>query len=168
MDKSVRSTGVTNMMESKRAFNSGYTLLELMIVLVVAGLLAAVAVPAYTDYVYRSKVSRAISDIALLHIEVSRFRNSVNNRYPANLGELNSAVADDPWGRPYQYLNIADDNPNKGQVRKDGKLNPINSDYDLYSMGADGASAKPLTAKMSRDDIVRANDGDFIGLAENY
>jgi len=45
---------------------------------------------------------------------------------------------------------------------------PINTDFDLYSMGPDGRSAPPLTAKHSRDDIVRANDGAFIGLASDY
>ena len=143
-------------------------MLELMIVLVIAGLLAAVSVPAYTEYVSRAKISRAVSDISELHIAISRFRNSVADRFPANLGELAGPVPDDPWGQPYVYLNIADDKPNKGQLRKDGKLNPINTDYDLYSVGADGGSQKPLVAKQSRDDIVRANNGDFIGLAEDY
>jgi len=35
-------------------------------------------------------------------------------------------------------------------------------------MGKDGASVPPLTAKASRDDIIRANDGRFIGLASDY
>jgi general secretion pathway protein G len=35
-------------------------------------------------------------------------------------------------------------------------------------MGKDGASVSPLTAKASRDDIVRANNGGFIGLAEDF
>lgn len=35
-------------------------------------------------------------------------------------------------------------------------------------MGADGASVSPLTAKSSRDDIVRANNGRFVGLASTY
>ena len=143
-------------------------MLELMIVLVIAGLLAAVSVPAYTEYARRAKVSRAVSDISELHIAISRFRNSVADRFPANLGELSVPVPNHPWGQPYVYLNIADDKPTKGQLRKDGKLNPINTDYDLYSVGADGGSQKPLVAKQSRDDIVRANNGDFIGLAEDY
>ena len=45
---------------------------------------------------------------------------------------------------------------------------PINSSYDLFSQGKDGQSSPPLTASASRDDIVRANDGDFIGLASRY
>ena len=54
------------------------------------------------------------------------------------------------------------------QARKDRFLVPINSDFDLYSMGADGASVPALTAKASRDDIVRAADGAFVGLASQF
>jgi general secretion pathway protein G len=53
-------------------------------------------------------------------------------------------------------------------MRKDKNLVPINTQYDLYSMGADGQSVPPLTAKASRDDVVMANDGTYIGLASNY
>ena len=55
-----------------------------------------------------------------------------------------------------------------GKKRKDKSLHPLNSDYDLYSMGPDGRSVSPLTAKASRDDIIRANNGGFIGVAEDY
>ena len=44
----------------------------------------------------------------------------------------------------------------------------MNSDFDLYSVGNDGDSESPLSAKASRDDIVRANNGAFIGLGEDY
>ena len=74
----------------------------------------------------------------------------------------------DPWGRPYEYLNIRTAGPGKGALRKDGKLNPLNTDFDLYSIGKDGMSATPLSAEESRDDIVRANNGAFIGLGEDY
>jgi general secretion pathway protein G len=50
-------------------------------------------------------------------------------------------------------------------MRKDRFLVPINSDFDLYSMGKDGESVPPLTAQKSRDDIIRANDGAYIGPA---
>jgi general secretion pathway protein G len=53
-------------------------------------------------------------------------------------------------------------------MRKDKNLVPINSEYDLYSVGPDGRSVGPLTAKHSRDDIVMANDGRFIGVASDY
>ena len=55
-----------------------------------------------------------------------------------------------------------------GMVRKDKNLVPINSDFDLYSMGPDGESVSPLTANSSRDDIVRGRNGDYIGNAAEY
>lgn len=45
---------------------------------------------------------------------------------------------------------------------------PLNSDYDLYSKGPDGASVAPLTAKASQDDILRASNGRFIGPASAF
>jgi general secretion pathway protein G len=72
----------------------------------------------------------------------------------------------DPWGAPYVYLNL--DGVPIGLMRKDQALVPINSDYDLYSKGPDGASVAPLTAMASRDDIVRGNNGAFIGVAADY
>ena len=56
----------------------------------------------------------------------------------------------------------------RAQRRKDGKLDPLNSDFDLYSLGPDGESALALPAAPSHDDVVRAKDGAYIGLAVNY
>jgi len=56
----------------------------------------------------------------------------------------------------------------KGKARKDKFLVPLNSTYDLYSKGKDGQSKLPLTAKASKDDIIRASDGAFIGLASEF
>ena len=53
-------------------------------------------------------------------------------------------------------------------MRKDKNLVPVNSQYDLYSPGPDGESVPPFTAQKSRDDIVLANDGGYIGLAADY
>lgn len=55
-----------------------------------------------------------------------------------------------------------------GQVRKDRFLAPINTDYDLYSLGPDGESRPQLNARESRDDIVRAANGSYFGVAEDF
>lgn len=147
---------------------AGFGLLELMIVLVVAALLVSVAAPAYDQFVDRAKQSRAIGDIGSISIEIGKYQLRNNNALPANLGELGIDVPLDPWGRPYAYLNIATAGPGKSQFRKDKNLNPLNTDFDLYSLGEDGESMGPLSAKSSRDDVVRANNGAFIGLGEDY
>jgi general secretion pathway protein G len=90
--------------------------------------------------------------------------------FPESLAEVGRAKNTDPWGRPYQYLKIEGKAKKQiqGKWRKDRSLVPINVDFDLYSMGKDGKSKAPLTAKESRDDVVRANNGTFIGLASKY
>jgi len=76
----------------------------------------------------------------------------------AGLADVGLGNKLDPWGHPYGYLNLGD-KKGHGHARKDHSLVPINTDFDLYSMGPDGLTAPPLTAKHSRDDIVRANNG---------
>lgn len=147
---------------------NGMGLLDLMVALVIFSLFAALAVPAYTGMVNRGREAGAVGDVGSLAIEIERFAVNNNDRLPMNLNELTMDIPKDPWGNDYQYLNIRAAGPGKGAFRKDGNLNPLNTDFDLYSMGADGASAGPLSAKKSRDDIVRANNGAFIGLGEDY
>ena len=146
----------------------GTGLLDLMLAVIIASLLAAVAIPAYDQFVDRAKVARAIGDIGTIGIALERFYLRNNSQLPNSLNELSIEVPLDPWGAPYQYMNIVAAGPGNGNFRKDGKLNPLNSDFDLYSMGEDGDSKGPLSAKASRDDIVRANNGAFIGLGEDY
>ncbi|RLA26878.1 MAG: prepilin-type cleavage/methylation domain-containing protein [Gammaproteobacteria bacterium] len=147
---------------------SGFSLLDLMLTLVIASLLAALAVPAYQGFIDKGKNAKAIGDIGSLSVQIESFRLRNNDRIPVNLNELPGEVPLDPWGNPYSFLNIKVAGPGAGGLRKDGKLNPLNTDFDLFSMGSDGDSKDPLSAKASRDDIVRANNGDFIGLGEHY
>ena len=146
----------------------GMGLIDLMLAVIIASLLMAVAVPAYDQFIDRARVARAIGDIGSISIAIERFGLKNNSRLPNSLNELLMDVPFDPWGAPYQYLNIVAAGPGKGAFRKDGKLNPLNSDFDLFSVGADGESMGPLSAAKSRDDIVRANNGAFIGLGEDY
>ncbi len=146
----------------------GMGLIELMLAVIIASLLMTVAVPAYDQFIDRARVARAIGDIGSIGIAIERFGLKNNSRLPNSLNELLMDVPIDPWGAPYQYLNIVAAGPGNGAFRKDGKLNPLNSDFDLFSVGADGESMGPLSAAKSRDDIVRANNGAFIGLGEDY
>ena len=148
--------------------SKGFGLLELIVTLVVAAMLVSIALPAYEMFVTRAKVSAAIGDIGKLSLAVESFRLNNNDRIPLTLEEMGVEVPVDPWGQPYEFLNIPASGGGVGALRKDGKLNPLNTDFDLYSIGKDGASAGPLSAKQSRDDIVRANNGAFIGLGEEY
>ena len=146
----------------------GFGLLELIVVLVVLTLLTTMAIPSYNTYTQRARVASAIGDISGLSLEIEKFRLKNNGRIPLTLEEMGVVIPLDPWGQAYEFLNIPAAGPGNGGVRKDGKLNPLNTDFDLYSIGKDGESAGPLSAKHSRDDIVRANNGAFVGLGEDY
>jgi general secretion pathway protein G len=132
------------------------------------GILAAIAIPIYVNGAERVRIARALADIRILSGEIDGYA-AANGTYPASLDSIGKATFKDPWGHLYQYLNIANLAPkDKGKMRKDKFLVPLNSDYDLYSTGPDGKSSPPLTAKASRDDIIRANDGKFVGVAADY
>jgi len=143
----------------------GLTLVELMIVLAIIATLAAIAAPLYADVAERARVARAIAEIRTLDGEIAAFEG-VHERLPTSLAEVGRGTLKDPWGNFYQYLEFG--TGPSGQVRKDLSLHPLNSTYDLYSKGKDGQSQPPLTAKASQDDIIRANDGGYIGLASGY
>jgi len=150
------------------AGSKGFGLFDLMVTVVVVSLLAVLAIPAYDQFVSRAKVARAIGDISAISLAIETFRLHNQDRIPDSLLELNMDIPTDPWGSQYSYLNIRTAGPGKGALRKDGKLNPLNSDFDLYSSGKDGESKMPLAAKASHDDIVRANNGAYVGLGEDY
>lgn len=145
---------------------AGFTLLELLIGLAIVGVLTAIALPAYSSYVERVNVGRAITDIRTLNVRLRLYEED-NRAMPADLAAVGAANLLDPWGRPYVYLKL-EGKSTTGKARKNKNLVPINSDFDLYSRGKNGASLPPLTAKPSLDDIVLANDGGFAGLASDY
>ncbi len=146
----------------------GFTIIELLMALAIVAIVAAIAVPSYQQIIDKSDNARASVDISSISPLLDRFYYE-NHRYPTSLAEINADDMRDPWGNPYQYLGIAGGGFGaQMRLRKDNRLVPINSDYDLYSMGKDGRSSVPLTAPNSLDDIVRANNGRYIGTAEDY
>lgn len=156
----------------------GFTLIELMIVIAILGTIAGIGIPLYASYIEKARITRAIAEIDILEKEIW-LHDDENDALPDTLTDIGRGSLKDPWGNLYKYLNFATLTKKKGKKggggggppdkpRKDRFLVPINSDYDLYSMGRDGDSKIPLTAKASRDDIVRANDGEYIGLAYKF
>lgn len=144
---------------------AGVTLLELLLIVALVALLGALGIPAYRNVVERVQVHAAMADIGTLSVQLYRWETNAG-RFPRTLAEAGLDGLVDPWDRPYVYLNVQTAKP--GDVRRDKNLVPINTDFDLYSTGRDGATATALTAQSSRDDVVRANNGGYIGLAKDY
>ena len=143
----------------------GFTLIELMLALLLVGILLAVAYPFFKGYKEKIRVSQAVNDITAISTAVSNYW--IDNRaYPTSLADLGLNSKLDPWGYPYVYYNI--DANGKGGARKDHALNPLNTDFDIYSVGADGQSKPQITQKESVDDVIRASNGVFVGLASDF
>jgi len=144
----------------------GFTLIELLLALVVAATLLTLALSSYSSYMQQAKVSQAERDLAAIEGRISLYQTT-NGALPASLAQIGEGSLLDPWGHGYQYLDFTG-LKGKAQMRKDRNLVPINSDYDLYSDGRNGATLPPVIAPVSQDDVIRANNGGFVGLASDY
>lgn len=147
----------------------GFTLLELLMVVAIIAVLSAIAMPVFKNYLDKARNSRAMAEIRVIESQLALYQ-SETGVLPEHLEDMGS-VQRDPWGRPYYYTLLAGKSltgPGKVSPRKNRFLHPLNSDYDLYSAGVDGETQLALTATSSHDDIIRANDGQFVGLAKYY
>ncbi len=121
--------------------NKGFTLIELMVVLVILGVLAAIIAPKIMDRPDEARIVAAKQDIASL-VQALKLYRLDNIRYPSTEQGLQALVAKptiepipnnwkaggyverlpkDPWGNPYVYLN-----PGR------------HGEIDVFSLGADG------------------------------
>ena len=140
-----------------------FTLVEMVIVLALIGVVMAIALPLYERFVEKSRVMDTVMQITTIASKIRDYQLA-NGALPINLATVGHGATVDPWGRNFTYVIIT----GPGVARKDKKTVPINSDYDLYSMGRDGASNNSLGHASSRDDILRARDGRFVGIVEEF
>ncbi len=149
----------------------GFTLIELMLVASIMGSLAALAIPNVQRLVEQARVTEAMSDIRIF-ASTARDYKLVNGKLPDSFDKFGFDEPPlDPWGNEYEYLLIEGQfeiYPPGRKPRQDRFLRPVNRDFDIYSRGPDGETSDNLTDAYSLDDIIRANDGGFVGVAEDY
>lgn len=143
----------------------GFTLVELLVVVSILGILAVIFVSMFTSITNFAKLSRAMTDV--------RFLDRAITAFALEKGALPGALADieaggiprlDPWKRPYVYMPITP--LTVGTERQDGAGTSLNTDYDLYSPGPDGASPQMVSDPGGGDDILRAGNGGVAKGAE--
>jgi general secretion pathway protein G len=143
----------------------GFTLVELAIALAILGILGALTLTQYLAYIERVRVARAVIELKDISSQLDPIALE-GGALPAALADIGLGGRKDPWGRPYEYLRIR--GAPRSRVRKDQFMVPLNSDYDLYSKGKDGRTQAQISLPFSLDDVIRANDGAFLGLAAKY
>lgn len=151
---------------SPPARQRGLTLIELLIIVALIGVVSAITVPFFVSAIERMRLRRVAVDLLAIDVELADYRR-IYEELPDSLAQLGSGPRLDPWGRPYRYLIFR--GPGwRAEARKDRFLVPINSEYDLYSVGPDGETRPPLQHRLSQDDFIRANDGAFYGLGRDF
>ena len=144
----------------------GFTLVEVLIAMSILLTISAIAIPNLLSAIYQAYIAKAVGDIHSIETDLFGYE-ATNGQLPDTLAQVGDDTIIDPWGNPYQYLNHAAAK-GKGKFQKDRFLVPLNSDYDLYSMGKDGQTAPPITAAKSQDDVIRVGSSNYIGLASQF
>lgn len=153
-------------LQREGARHEGLTLVELVTVISILMTLMALSMPVFTQAMDAARVAVSIADLRTLQTEITQ-HELLKGTLPDTLDEVGRGDLEDSWGNPYEYLNFANAK-GKGKFRKDKFLVPLNSTFDLYSKGADGETKAPLSPKVSQDDVIRAHDGSYMGLASNF
>lgn len=114
----------------------GFSLIELLIVIVIMGLLMSLVAPTMFSKVDSTKVKTAVAQMQMIEVALDTYRLDIGS-YPKTLGELRQSntdgwdgpyipkkIPDDPWGHNYNYA----------------APGPQGQAYLLFSFGKDGAA----------------------------
>ncbi len=125
-----------------RSARSGFTLIEMMIVLVILGLLAGIGIPAYMNYAKRAKLETTKANLKVLRDATDNYYLQIG-KYPESLQDLVKKPSD-----PEAASNWLGSFLRKKEVPKDAWKRPFvyqltpgaEEPYELYSKGEDGKS----------------------------
>jgi general secretion pathway protein G len=146
----------------------GLTIIELIVVMAILGVLAMLAIPTYGQIKDKAREARATVEIRDTEKALTAFSIDRGGVFPDSLTDaaiIQQVTQNDPWGTPYAYANL-----NPGGVPVIGRLDdlgllPLNTDFDLYSDGLDRSTLPDTREDASLNDIVRAGNGGYVGLA---
>lgn len=136
----------------------GFTLVELIVVVGILGILALMALQTFNRYVVTVRINRTIADLRTLDKAILAYYID-KNTFPATLQEAGMGGQLDAWTRQYEYQLLGGGAP----ALEDSLGLPLNELYDLYSKGIDGVTSISAADASSADDIVRSNDGQYVG-----
>ena len=145
---------------------AGMTFIELLIVMAILMIISAMAIPSMQSAILSARVSRAVGDVRTIGQAALGFY-AENGTAPNTLADIGYDQQVDPWDQPYQYVPFTPAT-STAQMRTDAFGVPINTFFDLYSMGADQETATSLASPQSQDDVIWGNDGTYLGLGSNY
>lgn len=146
--------------------NSAFTGTGVAVMMAIISIVIAFALPAYTSHLERNEKRAAVATMMTLSEHINGYLTR-HKRLPESLDVLElSNPAIDPWGRPYIYIRGSRDNGlSLPKVHDSGR--PLNTDYELYSKGPDGETNNRVSSPVSQDDIIRAGNGRYIGIASD-
>ncbi len=169
-----------------KILQKGVTLIELLIVMVILGIFLSFAIATFLNadvdcrkpdqrpsILARVYEAAAIAKLLKVDIKIKTFELN-HNRYPDTIDELVGhgglgITEEDLWvdGSRMIFTPVWN-TTNMGKVRKYKDIHPVNLNYDLYTLGRDGKTATPFTSQPGCDDIVVANDGQYVGYAYRF
>ncbi len=140
-------------------------MVEMMLVLVTVGTVTSIATPRLSGMMDKARIAEATGQISAINAGIVDYI-SQHDSPPPSLDAIGWAGHRDPWDQPYIYRNFGDEIPGDARVDQFGV--PVNTAFDLYSIGEDGSSSPSIMTAASEDDVLLGDDGGFIGSATRY
>ncbi len=122
-----------------RRHKGGFTLIEILLVVVIIGILAGIALPKLSGHTRRAEITRARAEIENIGTALAQYEMDLGE-FPRSLQELVTSPGSDRWNGPYLQKGLPNDPWKRPYVYVyPGQRNPRS--YDLYSLGPDGVES---------------------------